>query len=245
MTDRFCSLSTEGAVTVLRVDRPPANALDPELLGELGDLLDSVAADPPAALVLAGRERFFSAGADLKAVAGLDAAGHRTMVQGINRMVLGVYGLPCPVVAAVTGHAIAGGFVLAMCADHRVASPEGKYGLTEIKVGVPYPVAAMGVLVAELDARTVRALTLSSRLVDSAWCERRGIFDEVVEPDAVIGRAVELAAELATQPAAAYAYTKRQLREEPLDRMRTAVDSDPLLGGWVEDASAATQVLGS
>jgi len=241
----FCSLSTEEAVTVLRVDRPPANALDPGLLEELGDVLDAVAADPPAALVLAGRDGFFSAGADLKAVAGLDAAGHRSMVHGINRMVLGVYGLPCPVVAAVTGHAIAGGFVLAMCADHRVASREGRYGLTEVKVGVPYPVAAMGVLTAELDARTVRALSLSSKLVDSAWCERRGVFDELVDPGEVIGRAVELAAELAGQPAAAYAYTKRQLRDQSLERMRSTVEADPLLGGWVEDASAATQVLGS
>ena len=65
-------------------------------------------------------------------------------------MALGVYALPCPVVGAITGHAIAGGLVLALCTDVRVASSDGRYGLTEVKVGVPYPQAAIGVVQAEL-----------------------------------------------------------------------------------------------
>src|SRR5437588_3712 len=94
---------------------------------------------------LAGRPGFFSAGADLKAVPGYGPEQQRAMITGINRMALGVYDLPCPVVGAITGHAIAGGLVLALCTDVRVASSEGRYGLTEVKVGVPYPQGAIGV----------------------------------------------------------------------------------------------------
>ena len=71
-------------------------------------------------------------------------------------MVIATYALPCPVVAAVTGHAIAGGLVLALCADYRIASTAGRYGLTEIKVGVPYPQAAIMAVRSEL-APTRRA----------------------------------------------------------------------------------------
>src|SRR5207247_4952354 len=102
-------------VKVLTVDRPPANAMDVELLDELGQAIDPLAAEPPKALVLAGRDGYFSAGVDLKAVPGYGADEQRKMVEGINRLALGVYALPCPVVCAITGHAIAGGFVLALC----------------------------------------------------------------------------------------------------------------------------------
>jgi enoyl-CoA hydratase len=112
---------TDG-VMLLELDRPPANAMDVELLGELCDVLDRLAADPPRAVVLAGRSGFFSGGVDLKAVPGYGPADQRTMVERINRMAIGAYSLPCPVVAAVTGHAVAGGLVLALGADVRIAS---------------------------------------------------------------------------------------------------------------------------
>ena len=136
----------------------PANATNLELLDELVAALEGLAADVPAALVIAGCDRFFSAGVDLKAVPGYGPDEHRRMVSGINRLVLATYGMSCPVIAAVTGHAIAGGLVLALCADLRIASLEGRYGLTEVKVGVPYPQAAIGVVRAELATHAARSL---------------------------------------------------------------------------------------
>ena len=118
----FVSVETTGEVTLVRVDRPPANAIDIELLDELVAALEGLATGVPAAVVIAGCDRFFSAGVDLKAVPGYGPEEHRRMVSGINRMVLATYGMSCPVIAAVTGHAIAGGLVLALCADLRVAS---------------------------------------------------------------------------------------------------------------------------
>jgi enoyl-CoA hydratase len=227
------TLAERDGVAVLSADRPPANAMDVELLDELVGAVAQLAKAPPPALVLAGRPGFFSAGLDLKAVPGYGPPEQRRMIDGINQMALGVYGLPCPVVCAITGHAIAGGFVLAVCGDHRVASTEGKYGLTEVKVGVPYPQAAIGVVRAELSAAAARLLVLGNRLVDADECVRLGAFDEAVAPDAVVDRALEVAQELAALPAELYAQTKTELRGATLTELRAAAQADPLLARWV------------
>jgi enoyl-CoA hydratase len=223
----------DGGVAVLAADRPPANAMDVWLLREVVAGVGELAADPPAAVVLAGREGFFSAGADLKAVPGYGPDEQREMVHLINAMALGVYALPCPVVAAITGHAIAGGLVLAICADLRIASSEGRYGLTEVKVGVPYPQAAIGVVREELSPQARRVFAFGNELHGADECLRLGVFDEVHPPAAVLPRAIELAEQLAALPADVYARTKRDLRGTALDAMRAAAAEDPLLDRWV------------
>ncbi len=190
----------DDGVVALTVDRPPANAMDVALLRDLLAAVEQVASDPPRALVLAGRPGFFSAGADLKLVPGYGLEEQRQMVASINAMALGVYGLPCPVIGAITGHAIAGGLVLALCTDIRVASSAGRYGLTEVKVGVPYPQAAIGVVAAELAPHAARVLALGNELIDASECLRLGVFDKVVEPDLVATRALELCGRLGGVP---------------------------------------------
>ena len=229
----FVTIAEHDGVAVLTADRPPANAMDVELLQEVVAAVEGLAASPPAAIVLAGRPGFFSAGADLKAVPGYGPAEQRAAVEGINAMALGVYALRCPVVGAITGHAIAGGLVLALCTDVRVASSAGRYGLTEVKVGVPYPQAAIGVVQAELAPHAARVLALGNQLVDAQECLRLGAFDEVCEPDRVLPRALEIAAGLAEMPAEVYASTKEALRGAAIARLRRAAADDPLLAGWV------------
>jgi enoyl-CoA hydratase len=224
----------DDGVLSLNIDRPPANALDIQLLRDVVEAIAQAAAESPRALVLAGREGCFSAGADLKAVPGYGPAEQREMVAGINAMALGVYELTLPVVGAITGHAIAGGLVLALCTDLRVASSAGRYGLTEVKVGVPYPQAALGVVRAELSPQAARVLALGGELTDAAECERLGVFDEVLDPDEVLARSLHVAARLAKLPPEVYARTKRDLRAPALAQIRAAVDDDPLLASWVE-----------
>ncbi len=216
-------------MTALIVDRPPANAMDLELLSELVKLLEQMAADPPDALIIAGREGYFSAGLDLKAVPRYGIDDRRRIVDGINRMAITTYGLLCPVVAAVTGHAIAGGLVLALCSDYRVASAAGRYGLTEVKVAVPYPQAAIAVVRAELSPHAARKLVLGSQLADADECLRLGVFDEVLPADAVSERALAVAGEMSTLPSEVYASTKLELRGAALSAMREAAEADPLL----------------
>src|SRR5215212_917896 len=143
-------------IAVVTMHRPPANALDPELVGETLAILDQLERDRPAAVVLAGSNGFFCAGADLRLVPNLPPADQAEMARTINRFFSGWHTLPRPVVCAVTGHAIAGGMVLALCGDYRVVSTSGKFGLTEVKVGIPYPSAAMAVVKAELAPHVAR-----------------------------------------------------------------------------------------
>jgi enoyl-CoA hydratase len=220
-------------VIVLTVDRPPVNAIDVALLRELVEGIAKAAAEAPRALVLAGRPGCFSAGADLKSVPAYGPAEQREMVAGINAMALGAYELQFPVVGAITGHAIAGGMVLALCADVRVAASEGRYGLTEVQVGVPYPQAAIGVVRAELTPQAARLLALGSELTDAPECERLGVFDEVLDPEDVLPRALHLATRLAAMTPEVYARTKRDLRGPALEWMRAAAERDPLLEAWV------------
>jgi enoyl-CoA hydratase len=224
----------DDGVFVLTVDRQPANAMDLELLRGLVAGVARVAAEAPRALVLAGRPGCFSAGADLKAVPTYGPAAQREMVAGINAMVLGTYALEFPVIGAITGHAIAGGLVLALCTDIRVASSAGRYGLTEVQVGVPYPQAALEVVRAECSPQAIRVLALGSELTDGGECERLGVFDEVLSPEDVLPRALHVAGRMAALTPEVYARTKRDLRAPALAQMRVGASADPLLESWVE-----------
>jgi enoyl-CoA hydratase len=213
--------------------------MDLSLLDELCSRLAALASDPPRALVLAGRHGFFSGGVDLKAVPSYGPDEQRQMVSLINQMVLIAYDLPCPVVGAITGHAIAGGLVLALCADYRVGSEVGRYGLTEIKVAVPYPAAAIGVVRAELSSVAARRLVLGSELTDARECLALGVFDEVLAPEEVVPRAGDVARHLAACPTQVYARSKRDLRGPALAAMREAAAVDPLLEAWTDAGGSA------
>jgi enoyl-CoA hydratase len=216
-------------VALLTADRPPANAMDLALLDEIVAAVQPFADDPPRALVLAGRPGFFSAGVDLKLAPTYGPEDRRRMVAAINAMALGVYALPCPVVGAITGHAIAGGLVLALCTDLRVASIAGRYGLTEVKVGIDYPQGAIAAVRAELAPHVARRLALGSDLLSASDCLHLGVFDELAEPDDVVPRALELATSLAAFPPEIYARTKNELRAATAAHMRDVATEDPLL----------------
>ena len=108
-------------------------------------------------------------------------AAQRAMVGGINRLFAGWYGFPRPVVCAVNGHAIAGGLILALCADRRVGTHHGRYGLTELAVGIPYPVVALAVVRAELTVAAARRLALGAELVGPREALELGCLDELVD----------------------------------------------------------------
>jgi enoyl-CoA hydratase len=239
------SIRHEGQIAVVQIDRPPANAMDRALLAEGHALIEELLAAPPAAVVITGLPGFFSAGVDLKLAPKLDERGQREMVAGINRLFCDWYCFPRPVVAAVTGHAIAGGLILALCADFRIgAENTGRFGLTELKAGIPYPAVAMQVVRAELAPGVARRLVLGAGLAGAEEALELGLLDELVSGDP-LPRALELARELASMPAAAYALVKQQLRGETMAAARRAVadEDDPMLGGWLvagaEDSAAA------
>lgn len=244
---RLVHVEDRDGVALVRIDRPPANAMDLELLAEGHGVLEELSDGEPRAVVLTGREGFFSAGVDLKLAPTLDTGGQREMVEGINRIFAGWYGLPCPVVCAVNGHAIAGGLILALCGDYRLGvDADARFGLTELKAGVPYPAVALAVVQAELAPAAARVLALRANLVGPQEAQRLGVLDELAPASELLDRALELARELGALPPAAYATVKRQLRGRALDWIeeRLQREDDPMLERWIgAEATGAAQAI--
>jgi enoyl-CoA hydratase len=222
-------------VRVLALARPPVNAVDLPFAEAIGEAVEAAAADPGCrAVVLAGGPPAFCAGVDVKAVPAYDAATRAAMIRRINRTILALYGMPKPTVAAVGGHAIGAGLVVALACDFRLVSDGAhRLGLTEITAGIPYPAAPMVVVRAELDRRTARELVLSGRVFGPDDPAAARVFDAVLPAE----RLLEAAADRARVAAglAAYAVVKRQLKGEALARIARIVetDDDPLLAGWI------------
>lgn len=235
------TIKPRGEVAVVTIDRPPANAMDPQLLSDGRAVLEELRESEPAAVVLTGRPGFFSAGVDLKLAPTLDRDAQREMVDGINRTFLDWYSFPRPVVSAVNGHAIAGGLILALTGDQRIGAGDGRLGLTELRAGIPYPAAAIAIVKAELSPPAARTLALRADLVDMRHGLELGLLDELVEPGALLDRSLEVANELAALPRGAYARVKEQLRGATAAALRERLDrgEDPMLAGWLGDETAA------
>jgi enoyl-CoA hydratase len=246
MDYELLELERDGDVLVVRMSRPPANALSPDLLAEGARLAGELQSDPPPAVVITGSGKFFSGGVDLKLTPTLSPEEQAGLVGGINELFLSWYGFPGPVVAAVNGHAVAGGLILALCADHRVAAPSAQVGLTELRVGVPYPVAAIGIVRAELAPPVARRLVLEAELIDAERALELDIVDELADADEVVERAIAKARSLAELPGGTYQVVKEQLRGAALRSMREAAKEDPIAASWLSDetSDAARAVLG-
>lgn len=197
---------------IITIDRPPVNALDLDAIAALEAAFAGAASDCPRAVVLTGAGSAFCAGVDTRAFGGYDRATRHQMVRAITRMVAVLLAIPVPVVVAVNGHALGGGFVLMLGGDYRlVADTVGaKLGLTEAKAGVPFPAGPSAVIAAELAPSLLRRLTLTSATLSPAEAVAADIADALVAPDALIAQASAAALAMAAQPA--FAAVKQQVR---------------------------------
>jgi enoyl-CoA hydratase len=212
-------------VTTVRIDHPPVNAFDLGLVDDAVATIRSI--DGP--IVLTGAGSCFSAGVDLRAILDGGAAYTDRFLAAVSAAFLAVFDHSAPVVAAINGHAIAGGCVLAMAADVRVMS-SGLIGLSEVAVGVPFPVAALEICRYSMGPSVTRAV-LQADNVDALTATERGWVDEVVAPDDLLRRAVGIARELGQHPASAYAAMKVQLHRHA----RAAIDAGAELDANVRE----------
>jgi enoyl-CoA hydratase len=230
-----------GAIAVLRMAHGRANALDPEILGALSAALE--AATDASAVVLTGSGPMFSAGVDLKrlAVAGPDYPG--ALIPALVDAFARLFYHPRPVVAAVNGHAVAGGCVLACAADRRVAARGGaRLGVTELLVGVPFPAIALEIMRGVLPARHLAEMIYGGRTLGVEDALARGLVDAAIEPGALLDAAVAEAEALAAIPAASFTLTKAQLRQPTRDflaRHAARIDDEALACWSAPPAQAA------
>lgn len=214
------SREDRGIVSILQMDHGKANALDIELLQTLANEISGLPAGVRA-LVLTGREQIFSAGLDLPALIEADSGYTFELIDALNDLLEIFVELSMPTVAAINGHAIAGGFVLAAACDVRVmANGRGKVGLTEHLVGVPFPPLALEVVRTAVGDRQTRRMVMGAELFSDSAAAEQGLVDELSAPEDLLERAVEIAERLGAVPRSAFELSKRQLMA-PL-RMRLA-----------------------
>jgi enoyl-CoA hydratase len=220
-----------GAVMV-RLARPPVNALWIDLLAELEDALEDEAGRGTAAVVLTGAGSCFSAGIDTKAAASASEEEQAAGVLAINRTVSTLFGLPLAVVAAVNGHALGGGLVIPLACDLVLAARKPcKLGLTESAAGVPFPAVALAAVRARLAPPVFNNLCLTGRTFGPEEALALGVADELADEDELVDRALTVAAELAALPA--FVAVKQQLRASQSAEMAELARRDPLLERWI------------
>jgi enoyl-CoA hydratase/carnithine racemase len=200
------------SVVLVKVDRDITNAINLQLVAELEECLQEVAQNPDVTgLVLSSsNEKFFSIGLDIPSLYGLSRKDFAFFYQMFNRMCIDLYTLPKPTAAALVGHAVAGGCILALCCDYRFIA-EGKklMGLNEVKLGVPVPYPADCILRTVVGTRIGREIVDTGEfyLPEQSVC--MGLVDEVLPIREVIPAAIEKVRVLAALPQKAVVITKR------------------------------------
>jgi enoyl-CoA hydratase len=210
----------QGDVMVVKLVHGKANALDLELCDAIVARFNALRTTPDKAIVLTGQGQMFSAGVDLPRLADGGADYVRKFLLALHKLYDTVFHHPKPVVAAVNGHAIAGGCVLACCADRRIAARDsGRIGVTELLVGVPFPAMAFEVMRFATAPQYLPDVILSGATFPTEEAQRRGLVDDVVEPGQLMEQALAAAQTLARLPPATFAMTKEQIRQPLIDRM--------------------------
>jgi enoyl-CoA hydratase len=220
------AIDNAGSVTTITMDDGKANVLSPDALATLIDALsDCEADDRVAAVVLAGRAGIFSGGFDLAVMSGGDPAAIGQMVSAGGELVVKLYGLTKPVVAACTGHAIAAGALTLLGCDVRVGPTDTvKIGLNEVANGMILPSWAFTIAAWRLSKRHVDHAVANARIYDAPGALDAGFLDELAGD--VVGAAQERAEQLAGLDPAAYRGTIEELRGDLLARMRGQITED-------------------
>ena len=219
-------------VAVVRLASGKVNALDLELLEEITDVFQAITAD---SVVLTGAGPNFSAGVDLWRVVEGGSDYVRAFLPALDRAFLAVFGLGKPTVAAINGHAVAGGAILAAACDHRVmATGRGTIGVTGMLVGMAFPPTALEILGYGFGEPAAHRAALTGHTLAPAEALAAGYVDELAAPDLLLDTAVARA-----QPPAspdAYRLTKALLQAAVHERLaRTRPVFDPqILDLWLD-----------
>ncbi len=227
---------SRGPVTVLRFDHGKANAIDAELAHGFSEQLRDLESSPDA-LVLTGTGSIFSAGVDLLRI--LD--GGRSYLDGFlpvfREALIGLFRFPRPVVAALNGHAIAGGCIVACACDHRIMGDVvGRIGVPELQVGVPFPAHALEILRFVIPPHRFQEVLYAGQTYVPADAVEVGLLDEVVPQTEVLERACDKAARLAAIPVRSFALTKALVRRRALESMRSVSVEHAMMEVWGSDA---------
>jgi enoyl-CoA hydratase len=234
----------DGGVRVLTLNRPPANAINEDLMADLHASLQSAGRDDAVrAIVLTGAGAFFGAGFDL-ASPPRDAAAVTRLNTLYRDAHLALLAFPKPTIAMVNGHAIAGGLVLALACDYRLGL-DGDYriGLNEVAIGASFPKVAFEIVRLRLTHARACETLLGAALYPASQALRLGVVDELFPADALEATVMRRAARMGAFPRQAYAHTKGQLVAEAVARTLAETPEEALRATmvWVSEESHAAR----
>jgi enoyl-CoA hydratase/carnithine racemase len=224
-----------GAVRELRLNRPPANALSPELILALRQAVEAGGA---RGLVLSGAPGMFSGGLDVPLLLTLDRSAMATVWRDFYALLRALACSPIPIVAAITGHAPAGGTVLSLFCDWRVmAQGDWKIGLNEVQVGLPLPPVIFSALKRQVGPRQAERLAAGGRLLTPAEALGIGLVDELVPTESVVQRAVEWSQSMLALPADAMSATRHEARADLVNLFADGSGGEitQVIGSWWTD----------
>lgn len=235
-------IERRGASAVLRMDKPRANAIDGPFVEDMTRAAGEVEADGEVkgVLLASAHPRVFCPGLDLVGLVGLDRAAMKQFMDRFARMVWSLYGMGKPVVAAIGGHAVAGGCVLALTADYRVLGRGATIGLNEVRVGVPLPWTVATLLKASVrPERLSEVALLGKNFADEAAVEV-GLVQELVGEN-FEAKCLERLAEFVDKDGPSLSRTKRHLRAHALADMKAheAAHADEWLDTWFSASTRA------
>lgn len=198
-----------------------ANALDVPLMVALRECFEQLRADGSRPVMLASSHpNLFCPGWDLKELAGADRRGVGDVLDAFNAMILEVFSYPGPTAAAITGHAVAGGCLLAMACDLRVmASGRPRLGFAELNLGVPVPAASLRMLQSRLAVGAIDETVLAGEGSSAERAHHLGMVHRVVSAEKVVLTADRELRKLGSKPGRAYAATKAFLLSDTWRRM--------------------------
>lgn len=237
-----------GSVRELCLNRPPVNALTTELLSALRRAIEAAASEGVRAIVLSGAPGIFSAGLDIRMLLGIDRAGITQLWHELYALMKALAASPIPIAAAITGHAPAGGTVLALFCDWRVATRgDFKLGLTEVQVGIPLPPVIMAALRRQVGAREAERLGVGGLVISTDEAHRAGLVDELAAPEDVVNRAVAWCESLIALPREAMLLTRKRARADLValfeggseEELRTVSEA-----WWSEEAQRTLKAVG-
>ena len=220
------SYRRDESVAVITMDDGKVNALGPAMLSEINTALDSAEADDAGAVVIAGNDRVFSGGFDLKVFRSGDVAASIEMLAAGFTLSHRLLSFPKPVVAACTGHAIAMGSFLACSTDHRIAAPGYNFQANEVAIGMVLPYPALEIMKLRLTRSAYQQAVGLARTFFGDTALAGGWVDEIAMPDMVLARGVEAGKDFATTlHAKAHYACKMRARQETLDAIRAGIDN--------------------
>ena len=227
-------IERRGAIGLLTLDKARGNAIDPPLVEALIGAAQELRSDEAVRGVLfaSAHPKLFSPGLDLVTLAEFDRPAMQHFMLRFAEMVWALYGLPKPMLAAVSGHAIAGGCILALTADWRLLARGAQIGLNEVKVGVPLPWSVGVLLKASVPPQALSRVALLGRNFADEEALAAGLADELAAADGFAAAVQARLEEFAEKDPASFAGIKGDLREAHLASMRA--EESARLGSWLD-----------